>query len=138
MVTIDTYARTASNAQIIANCLFGELSHDVQGINKAIEDGQKNGVRHPELVWPDCDETAWQCQSAIILLMRDLETLKNQTLDTDELAGRFFQAEAALRLVKAAAPVSAAYVGRCLDAAIKSASVFGTLVMDAISIKGTA
>jgi len=131
IVTIGTHTATTKNAKIIANCLFNELLRDINNINKAMAHGQEDSVTHPDFVWPD-EEAAWNCDSAIYLLIRDLESLKNQRIEITDLGMRFFQIEAALRLMKAVAPVSARYVGRCLDIAIKTANVFGALATDCL------
>lgn len=136
-VTITPYAATAKNAQIVANLLLDELLMDVHGINKAMAHGQEDGVTHPDFVWPD-EEAAWNCDSVIFLVIRDLESLKNQRIEVNDLGFRFFQIEATLKIMRAVAPASAGYVCRCLDGAIKTANVFGRIAMDSLEKKGGA
>lgn len=137
VVTIGTYAATAKNAQIIANCLIGVLIADVQIISKAMGEGRQQGVLLPDYVWP-CTDIAWHCDSAIAMVIRDLESLKHQTIEIDELGYRLAQIDATLTVIRAAAPSPDGYVCRCLDRAIKSAGVIAGVVADELAMEGGA
>lgn len=132
VVTIAPYAATQKNGQIVCNLFFDELLRSVKGVYSAICEGQEDRVRHPDFVWPDDKENAWYCDSTIQMVIRDLESIQSRPIAVDDLGSHFFQIESALKLIKFAAPKSAAYVGRCLDSAIKLAGTGGNLILDCI------
>ncbi|THJ30972.1 hypothetical protein E8K88_16545 [Lampropedia aestuarii] len=131
-VSITPYTPTQKNGQIVCNLLFDELLESVQAVSRAIDHGQKDGVKSPDQIWPETT-IGWNCESAIALVIRDLETLKGHSYDLTDLSSRVFQVESALSVIRAVAPESAGYVCRTLDGAIKLAGVAGCLIMDCIA-----